>query len=47
MALISEFLYQHLLDWLCPAMEAEYKRLYDKRSARAVISRMGRLGVRL
>lgn len=30
MALISEFLYQHLLDWLCPAMEAEYKRLYSK-----------------
>lgn len=29
MALISEFLYQYLLDWLCPAMEAEYKRLYD------------------
>lgn len=30
MALVSEFLYQHLLDWLCPAMEAEYKRLYSK-----------------
>ena len=30
MALVSEFLYQHLLDWLCPSMEAEYKRLYSK-----------------
>lgn len=30
MALVSEFLYQYLLDWLCPAMEAEYKRLYSK-----------------
>lgn len=30
MALISEFLYQYLIDWLCPAMEAEYKRLYSK-----------------
>ncbi len=30
MALVSEFLYQYLLAWLCPAMEAEYKRLYSK-----------------
>ena len=32
MALVSELLYQYLLDWLCPAMEAGYKRLYSKRS---------------
>uniref|UniRef100_A0AAU8AY47 NAT SF protein n=1 Tax=Dulem virus 40 TaxID=3145758 RepID=A0AAU8AY47_9CAUD len=30
MALVSEFLYQHLLDWLCPAMEAENKKLYGE-----------------
>lgn len=32
MALVSELLYQYLLDWLCPAMEAEYKALYGKGS---------------
>lgn len=30
MALVSEFLYQYLLDWLCPAMEAENKKLYGE-----------------
>lgn len=28
--LVSEQIYCYLLDWLCPAMEAEYKRLYSK-----------------
>lgn len=30
MAMINESTYTYLLSWLCPAMEAEYKRLYSK-----------------
>lgn len=30
MALISENLYRYLVEWLCPAMEAEYKAEYGK-----------------
>lgn len=30
MSLISEKIYEYLLSWLCPAMEAEYKRIYSK-----------------
>ena len=30
MAMVNESTYTSLLAWLCPAMEAEYKRLYSK-----------------
>lgn len=30
--MVNESTYTHLLSWLCPAMESEYKRLYGKRS---------------
>lgn len=30
MAMVNESTYTYLLSWLCPAMEAEYKRLYSK-----------------
>lgn len=30
MAMVNESTYTSLLSWLCPAMEAEYKRLYSK-----------------
>lgn len=30
--MVNESTYEYLLSWLCPAMEAEYKRLYGKRS---------------